>query len=224
MASPVNLSDLPVATSAANNDLMLIRKGLTDYQIAVQAIRQINIAALDPIPGGTPVQTDLLMISRTIGGTPQNFRVQFAQVGFPKNTRMWFYNALPPAPNWSVVANTGGNLLAAQDFSKTYAGNVTAGNTAGTWQQDNAFLSIEQIPAHSHQFLIYTSDEKGNLSTNKVSSTNRSTNNTFNTNQTGGVGSTNQKSANPAGAVQGHNHGNTWRPLANVGVIGNKDY
>ena len=34
MSSPVQLSNLPVATSAALTDLTLLRKGLTDYQIS----------------------------------------------------------------------------------------------------------------------------------------------------------------------------------------------
>ena len=137
MSSPVQISDLPVATTAADNDLLLLRKGLTDYQCAVSIIRNINIQALDPVPSGSPAQTDLMLVSRVIGGQPQNFSIQFCQAGVPKGTRMWFWNALPPAPNWSVVNGTGGNLLAAQDFNTTYAGNVSAGSTAGTWQQQD---------------------------------------------------------------------------------------
>jgi hypothetical protein len=212
MSSPVELSDLPVANLALSNDpsaIMLMRVGLTDYQVSVAIIRNINLQVLSTLPNGTPLVTDKMLVNRIVGGVASNFQVTFGQVGFAVGTRLWFYNKLPPAPNWSIVANTGGNLLAAQDASKTYAGNVTAGNPAGTWQQLDAFLTIAQMPAHTHTIPVYKSDQKGNLST-RVGSTNQSSNNRATTDSTGG------------GA--GHNHGNSWRPLANVGVIGNKDF
>lgn len=226
MSSPVELSDLPVANLALSNDpsaIVLMRVGLTDYQVAVNIIRNINLQALQTLPNGTPLTTDLMLVNRIVAGVATNYQVTFGSVGFPRGTRMWFYNNLPPAPNWSIVPNTGGNLLAAQDSSTTYAGNITAGNFAGDWQQNNATLSIDQIPAHTHSFLVYTSDEKGNRSF-KIGSTNRSTSNTVNTNYTGGNASTVHDSPVPQQGTNGHNHGNSWRPMANVGVIGNKDF
>lgn len=213
MSSPVELSDLPVANLALSNDpsaVTLMRVGLTDYQVSVAIIRNINLQALNTLPNGTPLVTDLMLVNRVVSGVASNFQVTFGQVGFPVGTRLWFYNNLPPAPNWTIVPNTGGNLLAAQDSSTTYAGNVTAGNPAGTWQQTDTALTINQIPPHTH--------------TMQASSDTLS-----------GAGSRYYRSGDPThprdfyaststGGGQGHNHGNTWRPLANVGVIGNKDF
>jgi hypothetical protein len=210
MASPLNLSGLPIATVVAADDLMLIRKGLTDYQIAAGIVQAINIGPqfLSPIPGGSALSGDLMLISRPdIAGNYQNYNIRFNQVGVVKGTKMWFYNALPPV-GWTIVPGTGGNLLAAQDFQTTYAGNVSAGNTAGTWQQTDTSLTIAQLPAHTHPIDVWKSDQEGNLSP-KIGSTNKTTKNTQQTQSTGGG--------------QGHNHGNVWRPLANVGVIGIKD-
>ena len=44
MTSPVQLSDLDLATSADDADLALIRKNnTTDYKVTVQLLRDINI-------------------------------------------------------------------------------------------------------------------------------------------------------------------------------------
>lgn len=205
MSSPVNLSDLPVATSAAPNDLMLLRKGLTDYQVAVNVIQSINITILNPIPFGFANATDLFLISRS----GQNYNIRFSQVGIPKNSRMWFYNALPPV-GWSIVPNTGGRLLAAQDSTTTYAGNLTPGTFAGTWQQTDTVLTINQIPAHSHNVKGAT-DTNGNKLSDyaRYGDKNHPGSQDIITKTTGGG--------------QGHNHGNLWRPASNVGVVGNKD-
>ena len=208
MSSPVNMSDLPVATIANNNDVVLMRKGLTDYQCAVQLIRQINIAALDPIPGGSPVATDLFMVSRNVGGNPQNFQVRFSQVSFPKGTRMWFWNALPPT-GWTIVPGTGDKILACQDFATTYAGNVTAGASAGTWQQVGVSLTVAQIPPHQHEYQLFKESAGSNEGTQGARRARESA----------GISGVTA----PSGGGQPHNHGNSWRPLANVGVIGNKD-
>lgn len=211
MSSPINLSALPIATSVAPNDLMLIRKGITDYQIAASIVQSINIGPqfLGPVPGGFALPNDLFLISRrNISGAYQNFNIRFNQVGVVKGTRMWFYNNLPPL-GWSIVPGTGGNLLAAQDFQATYAGNVTAGNTAGTWQQTNTTLTIDQIPPHTHTMQASSDTLSGAGSRYYRSGDPTHPRNYYASTSTGGG--------------QGHNHGNTWRPLANVGVIGNKD-
>lgn len=211
MSSPVNLSALPIATSVAPDDLMLIRKGLTDYQIAASIIQSINIGPqfLGPIPGGSALPNDLMLISRpNLSGAYQNFNIRFNQVGVIKGTRMWFYNSLPPV-GWTIVPGTGGNLLAAQDFQTTYAGNVSAGNTAGTWQQTAIVLTVNQIPAHQHSYQLFEDSAGSNEGTQGARRARTSAGNS-------GVTA-------PAGGGGAHDHGNTWRPLANVGVIGNKD-
>lgn len=238
MSSPVQISDLPVATVANNNDLVILRQGLTDYQCAVSLIRDINIEALSVVPGGTPIQTDLMLVSRSVGGIPKNFQVQFAQVGFPANTRMWFWNSTPPTPNWSVVGTTGGNLLACQDTTTSYAASVAPGTTAGDWQQEGVNggnpgggLSIQQIPNHRH-WGRWGSNQSNSHATFLYGARNLPNGGdpTYGGDPTNGpvLGVVNGQGDNGQhsndGACLPHNHGSTWRPLANVGVIGNKDY
>ena len=213
MASPVQLSDLPVGTLALSNDpsaVVLMRVGLTDYQCAVEIIRNINLQKFQTLPNGTPVMTDLMLVNRVVSSVATNFQVTFGQVGFPVATRLWFYNTLPPAPNWTIVPNTGGNLLAVNDNVTPYSDEIGPGTTGGTWQQTGIALTIAQIPAHTHNIKVYNSDIEG-ASAQRVSGTQKNSGlNPIPTQSTGG------------GDL--HDHGNTWRPLANVGIIGQKAF
>ena len=216
MASPVQLSDLPVGNLALSNDptaVTLMRVGLTDYQVAVNIIRNINLQSLQTLPNGTPIQTDLMMVNRIVSGTPSNFQVTFGQVGFPVATRLWFYNSLPPAPNWKIVPNTGGNLLAVNDTVTKYSGEGSPGVSAGTWQQSDHVLTIAELPAHDHDIKINAADKEGAEGI-RVGSTLKGNAYVF----------TNNVAIQNTGGGAGHNHGNTWRPLANVGIIGEKAY
>ena len=218
MSSPVQLSDLPSASTADPSDLMLIRKGLTDFKVAVSVIQNINIEALNPLPNGSPIATDKMLLSRvTVVGsvaTRSNYYATFSQVGFPKSTKMWFYcnsNALPP--NWSMVPDTGDRLLAVATNGSppvSYAG-AQGGVSAGTWQQEDHALTIAQLPEHAHQYRLSThssDDDRPGLFS-------RTAKEPFSEDF--------RAETDLAGQNEGHNHGNTWRPLANVGCIGNKD-
>lgn len=236
MSAPVQLSDLPVANLALSNDptaATLMRVGLTDYQVAVGIIRNININAFAALPNGTPLQTDLLMVNRDVSGVRTNFQVTFGQVGFPQGTKMWFYNALPPAPNWVVEPNTGDALLACQDSTTTYAGNVTPGNQAGNWQQDGHALTVQEMPSHLHAVYGDTGTggtvyRQGTFRAGDLHDGGINPNRFTLSAATGGLGSSTDASTNPPTydiqATALHNHGNTWRPLANVGVIGRKAF
>jgi len=225
--SPLELSDLPVATSAADNDVTLLRKGLTDYQCAVRLIRQINIAALNSLPGGAAVATDLLIISRNISGNPSNFQIQFSQVGFVKGTRMWFYQPDKPI-GWSIVPNTGDKLIACQDTSTNYNGVASAGSQGGQWLQkdvdgvDGKGLNLNQIPNHYHG----VGASLGSLDFGQSANARYGNTNTASFLSKGITGATTSPTANPTwneGSCGPHNHGDSWRPLANVGIVCNKD-
>ncbi len=224
MASPVELSDLPIASSASNSDLLLLRKGLTDYQCAVGLIRNINVAALSSLPGGTSQSTDLFLISRTISGTPQNFQIPFYQVSFPKGTRMWFWQGLPPT-GWSIINGTGDRLLAvaSQDAGYDSGG---GGSQTGTWQQRDVGgvagqgLTVAQMPLHGHQIKV-----RANAGSNPTGVASGSSG-SFTTIGSATANDPIQMTGSNAGVgatSSPHNHGNNWRPLANVGVLGNKD-
>lgn len=217
----VEMSDLDPATLTQVNDAsaeVLLRSGFTDYRAAVSLIRNINLAILTPIPA--PSQNDLLYLQRS----GQSYSVTFGQIGFDVGIMMWFYRYLPPAPNWNLVPNTGNSLLACADQSAApyggYAGGG-AGANRGSWQQTDTVLTIEQIPAHSHQALVYK-NKSSTVSKRFASTQTDSDTNVATTAPTGGQGSTSDHSTNPPGATLGHNHGNTWRPMANVGTIGVK--
>lgn len=212
MSFPVELSDLPSASSLDPSDLMLTRKGLTDYKVAVSVVQNINIEALNPIQGGSPDPTDKMILSRVLPSTGrQNFYATFSQIGFPKNTKMWFYtnqNGLPP--NWAVVPDTGDRLLAVATGGVSpvnYAG-VQGGVSAGSWQQEDHALTIAQLPEHAHEYVMYR-DEAGSEASSEGA-------------RRGKNSQAKRGFTDLAGQNQGHNHGNTWRPYANVGIIGYK--
>lgn len=214
--SYAQMSDLPVASMANNSDVVLLRSGLTDYQCAVSLIRNINIQSLSPIPGGFATATDLFIISRIVSSIPSNFNIRFSQVSVPKGTRMWFYNSAAPI-GWSIVPGTGGNLLAVNDGVTKYSGENSAGSTSGTWQQTNHSLIPAEIPPHTH-YVNLGKDSSGNPAGNARRADNYD--NISNCTTSNGAETF---SGNPQLLGNGHNHGNTWRPLANVGIIANKD-
>lgn len=201
--TPVQLSDLDPATVADDADLALIRKsGTTDYRVTVALLRKINVPGLPELAptANSPVITDLFILSRS----GVNSKCQFGAVGFTVGTRIWFHmNAVPVSPAyWQIVPNTGDTLLAVRGGTTYTTG---GGATQGTWQQTGYVLTTDQMPNHAHTFPVYTSDTK-RIST-KVSSVSD--------------GSVTQMTAVTSyiGGNQPHNHGNTWRPSASVGII-----
>jgi hypothetical protein len=194
----IQLSGLPVATSAADSDIMLIRQGLVDKQIQVALVRTINLAAfsfLNTQSPNTPQQNDIMLIAR--GGN--NYKLRFAAVGFVAGTRMWFYSATAPA-GWTILDNTSGALLAVKGTTYTAPGSIQ-----GTWQQTSHTLTLAQIPSHKH-------DVDGTGATSGSGNVVRGYRADLNQDLRGW-------STALAGGGQGHNHGNTWRPLAHVGIL-----
>lgn len=209
MSSPVQLSDLDLATVADDADLALIRKSdTTDYKIVVSNLRNINMAGL-AVLSTPPTAVDLMMISQA--GT--NRQAFFGSVGFIVGTKMWFYQGT--APNgasplyWQIITNSGDRLLAVVGGS-TY---VTPGAAQGTWTQANHTLTTAQIPSHTHR-ILKTKEPSGSSNAlgparGKVVENATPTTDRYATSEaTGGGGA--------------HNHGSTWRPVANVGILAQK--
>ena len=236
--TPVQLSDLPIASTVNPTDLMLIRKGLTDYQIAASIIQTINIATLAPVPAGTPNATDIMLINR--GGS--NYSVTFSQVGFLKNTRMWFFQPVAP-PNWVIVAGTGDKLMGVADATKPYGFTYTnpnfppqnfnaanGGGTGGSWYQQDVNgtpgqgLSISQMPNHNHYMVGGNNQSNSHCNylfgAKNLGGTTPEYNTTASVGVVGGWGDT--PTHDQYGFALPHGHGSTWRPLANVGIICNK--
>lgn len=204
----VQISGLPVAVSAADTDLLLMRQGLVDKQVQVGLIRAINIPAFAQLLSGA-VATDAMLISR--GGT--NYQIRFAAVGIEKGTTAWFYQSAAPF-GWNTIANTNGSLLAVRGpAGSTY---TTAGQEAGTWQQTGMRLTLEQMPPHRHRILL--GDETTDAGTGaqtypRLAKHQVNVTQPARTEVAGGV---------TVGAItqnDPHNHGNTWRPTAYVGIL-----
>lgn len=211
MSSPVELPDLPIATIANDNDTTLLRQGLTDYQCAVSLIRNINVQALSPLPGNTAAATDLFLISRIISGNPNNFQIPFNQVGFLKSTKAWFWQAVAPS-GWTIVPNTSDRVLASSGPNLGYGSPTippNGGQQVGTWQQQAITLTLAQIPSHNHT--VPTGKESTGSSLTPAYAR-RARN--FDPDSVITSGN--------SGGTQSHNHGNVWRPAANVGIICNK--
>lgn len=217
MTSPVQLSDLDPASVADDADLALIRKNnTTDYKVTVQLLRNINVAGLPDLSptANSPQNSDLLIVARS----GVNCKCLFPSIGFPIGTKLWFYQDTVPVSTayWAIVPNTGDRLLAVKGGSSyTTGGTVT---NASNWQQTDAFLTVEQMPAHAHTARVRKC-KSGTLTSLFAGTQETSSQNTAQTRFTGGTGSTDIHSTDPAGATKGHNHGNTWRPAGAVGII-----
>lgn len=217
MASPVELTDLPVATSAVNGDLMLLRKGLTDYQINVTAIRNIDLTVLTSIP--SPAANDLLFLQRG----SQNYSVLFSQVGFLQGTQAWFYSNTAPV-GWTIIPGTGDKLIGVSDGVNNYNG-AGAGTQNGTWQQVGVPLSIQQIPNHNHFMAGGNSQSNSHCNYLFGAQFQGGTSPTFPQNACLGIpqGQGDNNLHNNYGACLAHDHGATWRPFANIGIIASKN-
>lgn len=198
MTLPVQLSDLDLATTANDTDLALIRKdNTTDYKVTVQVLRNIavqNLPDLSPT-ANSPLSTDLMLVSRS----GANCKCVFSSIGLLAGTNCWFYQNTAPI-GWTIVPNLSDSLLAVKGGS-IYS---TGGTKAGTWQQANHTLTIDQIPSHSHTVYSRGAEE---ASGNKVKG--------YRSN----AGGLDTWSTNPTGGGLGHNHGSSWRPQASIGII-----
>ncbi len=212
--TPLELSDLPVASVAVDGDLMLLRKGLTDYQINVTAIRAINLSVYPSL--ASAVGNDIMLIQRT----SSTYSIRFDQVGLLKGARIWFYLGSAPS-GWAIVPNTGDRLLAVTSGSGVNRyNNASAGTQSGSWQQEGVGggnpgggLNINQIPNHYHQVNASSDNTSSNVN---FCRSGKSDHNIGTFSSSGVIGSTNDLSTN---ACLPHNHGNSWRPSANIGII-----
>lgn len=204
--TPITLSDLDNAGAVdPDNDLLLIRQGFADRKISPGNLGNIRMGTLDLLPGQA-VATDLLLIARQNGPNYDNYAMPPQYLGFLNNTTMWFFNNSAPL-GWTIVPNSGDRVLATAipgGASYQYSDVGYAGN----WQQENHTLTVAELPSHNHPLTIYRSDVSGQDS-NKIGGSNRATN------QQGSTGFT--------GGGLGHNHGDTWRPMAAVGLLCTKN-
>jgi len=138
---------------------------------------------------------------------------------FISGMRMWFGQNTAPT-GWTIDATAADGLLAVKGGSAAY--NTTGGSRAGTWTQPNHnhptgdhSLIIAELPSHYHTY-TYGAPQVlaiGGGSTYYAVSLQAGT------------------ATSSVGSGTPHNHGNTgnsatantWRPLANVGIVCIKD-
>jgi len=133
----------------------------------------------------------------------------------PTATKVWFWMNVAPT-GWTIDATAATDaVLAVKAGSGTYA--VAGGSQAGTWTQPNHLhttadhtLSLNEIPSHRHSVAQFGSGLYG---------------------LTSGSWNYINSMTGYEGGGQPHNHGNTgnsatantWRPVANVGIICSRD-
>lgn len=214
MTSPIIISDLdPANPIDAANDLLLIRQGLNDRKATVDQVAGIRLTPLSMLPDYLQPD-DVLLIGRNVGGVYENYIMPPQYLGFLNGTNCWFYQAAAPL-GWTIIAGTGDRLLGVSDASGNLYDGQAAPAQAGDWQQTGWALTLTQMPYHGHQ--IPSNEREGTSPTYVCSG--RTFDGEVKRLSTYGTG------GNPSlgNATDPHNHGNTWRPLANVGVLCTKD-
>lgn len=147
--------------------------------------------------------------------TQNKFSSSFENVTLPSGTRTWIY-ANDFRSGWFPVDTAGDKLLAVK--GGTYYS--TAGISGGTWTMEGvnggvpgSALTVEQIPSHSHRGQKRAHARESSAPPNpspprkgKVAEDDSFFRfRYFETERTGGS--------------QSHNHGDSWRPKAYVGLI-----
>ena len=165
-------------------------------------------------------------IGRTVYLTTNNKRYYGNNVGWtePEVDKIWTYQNIAPT-GWSIIYGTSDALLATKGGSRSY--NTTGETQAGTWTQPSHILTTSQIPqlttdsdSHNHTYPhVYFSygtnySKNGNRGPGDIHQGGSNTNL--------GVDIMNDDSHSHivnAGGGSSHNHGNEYRPTANVGII-----
>ena len=118
--------------------------------------------------------------------------------------RTWFGQNTAPS-GWTIDATAADGLIAVKGGAQAY--NVAGGGRAGTWTQPDHALIENEMPIHSHLIAGATGDPYGHY---------------YNGYMGGTIVSEGAPSGNTGGGLA-HNHGITYRPLANVGIVAIKD-
>lgn len=204
---PITLPALdPAGPVDPDNDLLLIRQGLNDRKIPAGQIGNLRLGDLTMLPNSL-LASDVILVGRSNIGGYDNFIMPPQYLGFLNGTSAWFYQATAPL-GWTITPNSGDRVLACSDSVNKYNSTNAPGQT-GTWQQPGHTLTINQIPSHSHSALARDSGQSSITRLGRGSTSSTPQNFTFLEGTV--IGNT--------GGGQSHNHGTTWRPLANVGIL-----
>lgn len=214
MLPPITIPELDPATAIDfNNDQVLLRQGLNDRRATLD---QINTFRLENYPTLTSqlVASDVILIGRNNGGGSYiNYTADPRRLGFLVGVSMYFYCDTNQAPlYWQNIPSLGNRVLAVKANSAASGGAGGGANSAytnwglqGSWNLPDHQLTIAEMPNHRHEVNgTGATSGTGNL-TRGYRETNSQPSRPWNTRSTGGDGA--------------HNHGNSFRPLAAVGLI-----
>ncbi len=207
--------------------------GVGGHSDSIAEMRQTT----DPYPAGSPSLATALageierlryLIAQITGETYWYVDPDFAITGLlpgPAGTKAWFYQDTAPT-GWTLDATPSDALLAVKGGT-TY---TTGGAQVGTWTQPNHthngpshthatsdhVLTIAEMPLHTHGMYINATGLGGGNGWFMTTSGSEN-----NTSPTGGdtAHSHGNTGAGGTGATDGGATANTWRPLAQVGII-----
>ena len=175
--------------------------------------------AVGEITVNTTINAIVLHDGATAGGHPQIM---------DSGTKMYFYQNVAPS-GWTIDATPADALLAVKGGSQAY--NVNGGNQAGTWTQPNCTLDATMIPAHDHgsSAAAHTHTWPAGSNASGGAKTGYGAISAILATDWGTVANVPTATASgththtSVGGGLAHNHGTTYRPSAQVGIICEKD-
>lgn len=221
MTSPIEIPDLSPASSInPNSDFVIVRQGASDRKATVAQIANINFASY--VISGTPiVASDVFVIGQNDGlGNYNNVLVTPQRIGFLIGTVSWFYQPIAPL-GWSIVPGTGDKILGVTDTTGNFYNGASAGTLSGNWQQTGVSLGVTQIPNHQHFMRGGSTSDNNNNNFMEGARYPTGVNPAYSVQACLGVvnGAGDIPTHDAFGACDPHNHGNSWRPSAVVGIV-----
>lgn len=200
---PITIPELdPAGPIDRVNDLILLRQGLNDKKATVDQIAALQLGQFSALPSDL-LASDKILIGRNDGlGGYTNYIADPRVLGFLPGVTMWFYADVAPL-YWRIRTSLTDRVLAVKGGTESYQN----WGQHGTWDQPPHTLTVNQIPSHSHTIVGMDS---GRSSISRVGRGGQELKNEYVYPAGTAIGNT--------GGGQSHNHGNTWRPRAAVGI------
>ena len=211
MTSPIDISALTEIFAVSAGDF-LIKENQPEQattKATVSQMQAIDLQTLTPLPNAMTLG-DVFFGQDQTGA---KFSTNFENITFPSGTQIWAYQGTRLS-GWTISASTGDKLLAVKGGS-IY---TTGGVSAGTWQQEGingigSLLDVTQMPSHTHRGLKTKSHASSSgPPDDKKPRRGKTIEDDSNINDRYAL-------SDPVGSGLTHDHGNSWRPRAAVGLI-----